>query len=398
MSQQQYTQTQQAMKPRPPDQITLEMRQNYFADPPVPPKVRVYVFAVLFLAGIFFAHNLYVILVLVACLVPIALRFIKWFRELKRPTMTDQEYDNWTWWYLWDIQEEALRKFRIASTASEAQSNLKTIRGFVVPRDADAHFYRPFFRTKEGADGKFRTSVSRFFTVYMAEHELCMYIRDVNALDAKCIKKDSNHYYEMVASISMDAYGYYLDGQDELKLVSLDYFSVTMTSGHKIGMTTMSRDDKTEQTVAELRQLLGAKKYRQGQQTYYPGAAGNFPNYGGMPGGYPPNPQYPPTTGPYPGYSGLPGNYPPNPPQYPPTTDPYPGYNGYPPTPQYPPTTDPDPGYGDNQGMANGYRGTSPYPPTTGPYPGNTSGPVSAPFPYPPSAPTDPGGTPPFYP
>jgi hypothetical protein len=357
MSQQQYAQPQQVARPRPPDQITLEMRWNYFADPPIRPNIRYYVFAVLILASMIPFHNLVWILICLACLVPIALRFIKWFRELNRPTMTDEEYDNWTWWYLWDIQKEALEKFKYARTASEAQSDLKTIRGFVVPRDADAGFYRPLFFTKQGADGKTRSSVSRFFTLYMAEHELCMYIRDVNALGVECIKKDSNHYYEMVESISMEAYGSYLDGQDELKIVSRDCFAVTMTSGQKIGTTIVSRDDKTERTVAELRQLLGAKKYHRGQSATYTGAAEGFPGYGGMPGGYPPPPQYPPTTDPYPSYGGMPGGYPPN-------------------------------------------------PPTTGPYPGSTSGPVSAPFPYPapttppppPSAPTDPEGMPPSYP
>lgn len=359
MLQQQYTQPQQVV--RAPEQITYEMRLNYFKDQPEPPKAKFYVFAAVLLLTMFLFHNLYCTLFCIACFVPIVLRFIKWIRELNRPTMTDQEYDRWTWSHHRWIQEEALQKFRIARDASEVQSDLKTIRGFVVPRDADADFYRTLFYAKQGADGKFRSSVSRFFVLYLAEHELCLYIRDVNALDDKCIKKDSTHYYEMIASVSMDAYGFYVgDGQDE-KLVSLDYFAVTMTSGHKIGMTTVSRDDATEQTVAELRQLLGAKKYGQASR-----AAGGFPGYGGMSDSYSPSPQYMPTTDPYAGYAGVPG--------------------GSSPLPQYPPTT----------GPGNG--GYPPPPPITGPYPGSVSPPYSAPTTPPgPPDPNPPYGTP-FFP
>jgi hypothetical protein len=342
MSQQQ--QQHQTVQPplRQPDKITYEMRVNYFKAPPETPKVRYFIFGGLLVLGIFLFQNLLWTLVFAVCLIPIVVRFVRWYRETHRPTMTDQEYDNWIWSNFPEIKQECLRKFRIAQEGSNVDSSLKVIRGFVFRGDKDAGFYTPL-RSKLGKDERRRSSVSRFFMIYMAEHELCMYIRDLNILGVECIKNDSTHYYDQVSSVKMDTKGIYLgDGEDAGKLISADYFAVTMASGEQVGVSVMSRDNGTEQTVAELRKLLGEKKYRPQRVEIAPNQTA--PQYGigdgAMPAGYGPA-TYPPT----------------------------PQYGGYQPPAPYPPT----PGY--------------PYP-NTGPFPGSTSDPMSATSPS--VAPTEP--------
>ena len=391
---------------RPPDQITFEMRMNYFKEPPVSPRIRLYVFAGLLVFGIIVFHNLFWTLVFVLCLIPIVWRFVKWMKELNRPTMTDREYDQWIWGHVGIAEEEGRNKFRIAQAASEVQAKPQTIRGFVYPKDADAKLYN-FYRAKKGEDGRFRSSVSRFIVLYLAEHELCIYIRDINALGQDCVKKDSSHYYEMVTSISMDTYGHFgANGNDTSNIMSADYFAVTMTSGHNIGMAVLSRDDLTERTVADLRKLLGAKKYGRGQgSATHPGAPGGYSSgYSGVPGGYPgvadpypgnvngyPGvPSYPGNSGPYPGvanpYSGNANGYPGVPNSYPGNTGPYPypGASNYPGVPNsYPGNTGPYPypGASNYPGVPNSYPGN------VGPFPGANSYP-GVPNPY--STNTDP--------
>jgi hypothetical protein len=376
--------------------------------------------------GIILFHNLFWTLVFAVCLVPIILRFVRWYKEVHRPTMTDQEYDNWIWYNFPEIQQESLRKFRFAQENSTVDSSLKVIRGFVFPSEKDASFYKPLLASKRGADGRVRSSVSRFFVLYMAEHELCMYIRDLNVLGVECIKKDSTHYYDQITSVKMDTYGIYLsDGEDAAKVISSDYFAVTLASGEEVGVTVVSRDRDTEQTVAELRKLLGEKRYQPQkveivtnqtapQYGMDNGAmpAGYGPTTG--PAGYPPAAQYggyQPVTGPFPGAGDPPvAAYPPGvPPTYPPSA-PYPPVAAYPPgvPPTYPPSAPYPP--------VAAYPPSAPYPPAaayslpanpytnTGPFPGGTSDPVSAPFSYsapatpdyaPPVAPTEQAGAPP---
>ncbi len=338
-------QQQQPLIVRPPDQITYEMRLNYFKEPPLSPRKRLYVFAGLLMLGIIIFHSVLWTIVFALCLIPIVLRFVKWFKELHRPTMTDREYEQWIWSHAGIAEKEGRDKFRIAQAASEAQTKPQTIKGFVYRSDPDAKLYN-FRRDKRGEDGRFRSSVSRFIVIYLAEHELCIYIRDINALGEDCVKKDSSHYYEMVTGISMDTYGHFgADGSDTSGIISADYFAVTMTSGHKIGMAVLSHDDLTEKTVAQLRQLLGAKRYGRGQgAANYPGGVGGYPGnpglYSGSANGYPGVPNaYPVNTGPFPGANGYPGN-----------TGPFPGANAYPGVPNgYPGTTDP------NSGVPNPY-------------------------------------------
>jgi hypothetical protein len=392
-------QPQQQQRQQPigfPREITYEMRLNYFKAPPPGPRARVYVIAVILLIGFVSFHNAGWMILCGLCFIPIIWRFVSWIRELNRPTMTDQEYDQWVDSYFDMVNGEGLDKFKPAQLASIVDSPPQTIKGFVYRNDFDAKFYGGSLREKRGEDNRLRSSVSRFIVIYLAEHEICVYIRDINALGDNCIKKDSSYYYYDVVGVSMDTYGYFgADGNDTSGIISSDYFAVKISSGDRVGMAVLSHDRRTEATVANLRKLLGLKKYRRepgvggfppvdgggygGNPNQYggnPNQYGGNPNqYGGNPGGYEGNPnQYSGNTG---GYGGNPNQYGGNPNQYGGNPNQYGGNPN-----QYSGNTYPNPE------IPSPYpRNTGPYPMNPNPYPGNTDPYSVNPNPYPGSSP-----------
>jgi hypothetical protein len=349
-------QQQQQQPMRLPREITYEMRLNYFKEPPPNPRLRVYVCAIILLIGFASVHDESWMIVFGLCFIPIIWRFVSWFRELNRPTMTDQEYDQWIDSYFDMVNREGLDKFQPAQLASIVDAPPQTIKGFVYRNEYDAKSYGGYLREKRGVDNRLRSSVSRFIVIYLAEHEICVYIRDINALGDNCIKKDSTYYYYDVVGVSMDTYGYFgADGNNTSGIISSDYFAVKISSGDRVGMAVLSHDRRTESTVASLRKLLGLKKYRRepgvggfpaadgggygGNGNQYGGGpnqyGGNTGGYGGNTGGYGEN------TGGYGGsgnqYSGntypnpeIPSPYPRNTGPYPVNPDQYPGNNPYP--------------------------------------------------------------------
>src|SRR5258708_9271342 len=423
MGQQQQFQPQPVHRvPRPLEVITYQMRIDYFAKTPAAPRIRTWIIGIaLVLAVLLSLQYLFLAFVFLVCLIPIIIRFVRWFRDMSRynQCMTDEEYDQWIASH-WDTLEQEAREKVAISQANSTTGSAKflVVQGFVFYGHADANFYKPVFGAKQGDDNKGRSSVPRFFFIYLGEHDLFLYIRDLNLLGLECIKQDSNHFYDQVSSVSMTTKGFFLsdNSSDSSKAVSLDYFAITMTSGHVHGTSVITKDQTIAQTVGNLRQQFGGKKYQPQKVEIVTNQT--TPNYGMDAGNNPA--RYGPITGPMtgpisqplagypaPGYpaAGYPA------PGYPPTTGTFPpaGYPapGYPPAAPYPPVTGPFPG-ADSQGVPPAYPPAVPYPPaaaypppppvnpyaTSGPLPRSTSDPVSAPVSY--TAPTVPDAAPPL--
>ncbi len=348
---QQATMQQPGQIPNSSSSITLEMRQRYFELPPFKPTILTYIFAsfgVLAALTALLGRSFFPIVILL-----FTFRFIwkviRWFMYTLRPTITDQQYDQWIRSHQDMAYSEGLEKFREALNASRMDRAPVIIQGFVYRNDRDAAIYNGTIRHKRGDDNRARSSIARFIIMFIAEHEICVYVRDINALSTYCYNKADSYYYHDIVGVGTTAKGHSLrnfqegnsseviEKDESLDLFRLHHFELKISNGDTIGVTVYDNNNEIDKIVSNLRKLLGEKKYGPGhgyRPQGFPGTSSASGAFGSS------------TTGPTP-YGGY-ANHPTGP-------NPYNGYTNHPtgPTPYNGYANHPTSPYGGYSGSLN---------------------------------------------
>lgn len=193
------------------------------------------------------------------------------------PLMTDQEFDTWVERKAREGLSSTLRKLGLMDEIHD-MNNLLCVRGYVLPGMRKSRYYNNReLLSRRGVDGRWRYSVNIYTYFYAAEHQIMIFIYDINAMNWADYREVTREYFYQ------DVIG--ATTEDELDTVYINgalfnyrdqRFSLRLCDGFGIGATVRSvpLDDianlptydmpnsGVDNTIAQLRMLLRSKKWR----------------------------------------------------------------------------------------------------------------------------------------
>jgi hypothetical protein len=191
------------------------------------------------------------------------------------PPFTDQEYDVWLESTVQGRLVKALEGIGI-DESSDIDPILH-VHGFILPGTKDANKYRPEdILFKKCKDGKYRFSINIFTYFHPTEHQLAVFVFDINAVNHSDRREATKEYfYQDIVGATVE------DDHDMVKINSEAYpyraqsFALRICDGYSISATFRSLpvdnrqdlpiydipdSDLADNTIKRLRKLLRDKK------------------------------------------------------------------------------------------------------------------------------------------
>ncbi len=191
------------------------------------------------------------------------------------PPFTDQEYDAWLVGRVRDYLSKALEGIGIEET--QDIESILYVHGFILPGMKDANKYRPEdIHFKKCKDGNYRFSINIFTFFHPAEHQLAVFVFDVNAVNHLDYREATKEYFyqDIVGATAEDDHDTVLIHSEEQSYRSQS-FALRICDGYSISATFHSQpldnkqnlptfdiadSDVAEVTIKRLRKLLRDKK------------------------------------------------------------------------------------------------------------------------------------------
>lgn len=195
--------------------------------------------------------------------------------KMKKPCITDEEYDEWVRGRAIGHLRKVLEKLDLEEAQQEI-GDMLFVHGFVISGMKNANKYRPEdLLFKNGKDERTRYSINIYTFFYPAEDRLGVFVFDINAVNHDDYREEIKEYFygDVVGAITED-------DQDTIPINNVDYpyrsqrFSLQICNGYNISVTVSSQpldnkqnlptyrvpDSNVENTIARLRKLLRTKK------------------------------------------------------------------------------------------------------------------------------------------
>ncbi len=193
------------------------------------------------------------------------------------PLLTDQEFDTWVEQKARNGLVNAIHRLGLADEIRNID-DLLCVRGYILPGMRNSrHYNYQDLLSKMGMDGRWRYSVNIYTYFYPAEHQIMIFIFDINAMNwADYREATKEYFYEDVIGATTE------DEQDTIYIngALFNYrdqrFSLRLCDGYGIGATVRSvpldnianlptfdmPNSGVDRTIAQLRMLLRSKKWK----------------------------------------------------------------------------------------------------------------------------------------
>ncbi len=195
------------------------------------------------------------------------------------PLLTDQEFDAWVEKRARDGLINTIYKLGLADEI-RSLDDLLCVRGYVLPGMRNSrHYNRQDLLSKLGADGRWRFSINIYTYFYPAEHQIMIFIYDINAMNWADYREATKEYFygDVIGATTEDE-------QDTIAINGMLFnyrdqrFSLRLCDGFGVGATVRSvpldnianlpvfdmPNSGVDRTIAQLRMLLRSKKWKTG--------------------------------------------------------------------------------------------------------------------------------------